>query len=496
MTFRAPVVAASLAAILVLPLAGPACCSAGGRPCSSPGCSRCRRCSRSTAAWCARTAVIALLAPAADARGAALARRRTAGVGCRLRGAGALCLWFHLATAPLLAAPFGLLVIETALARLRAERGCAASRRASARRAISRSVAGLARAPGRARSWCPPGDRCATSTPPRAASRASRSSWCRRSLVFRPAPPTGTPALTVTLLFWGLAAVGCRRPGAPARAARALPGGGDARAVGGARDPGADRTAQPDHLQSLSDRHPAAGAAPASRPVSPQLADRFAPPARRARARGVVVPAAPARAAGGRPARSPTPPSGDRRSSTARTSSASTSRAADRCATAVPPFYRDQSWRAAAGADRRVPVSRRLERDALALRLPDDPSRAGGRGRALRLALRRAAAAAQPRLLAAAGAAREPGAVPRRSSRSAGGGDPRCVGGDDTGNRYHPEEWEEFAQTAGRVTRSLRRRWGPPLYRDDRIIGVGPRRGAPSHERKAARADDRAPCTH
>jgi hypothetical protein len=66
------------------------------------------------------------------------------------------------------------------------------------------------------------------------------------------------------------------------------------------------------------------------------------------------------------------------------------------------------------------------------------------------------------------------------------------VGGDDSGNRFNPEEWVEFAQTAGRATRGLRRRWGPPLYRDDRItvwdldevrrrMGDGPR--ARSRER-------------
>jgi hypothetical protein len=43
------------------------------------------------------------------------------------------------------------------------------------------------------------------------------------------------------------------------------------------------------------------------------------------------------------------------------------------------------------------------------------------------------------------------------------------VGGDDSGNRYRPEEWVEFARTAGRVTRGLRRRFGPPFYRDDNM---------------------------
>jgi len=43
------------------------------------------------------------------------------------------------------------------------------------------------------------------------------------------------------------------------------------------------------------------------------------------------------------------------------------------------------------------------------------------------------------------------------------------VGGDDTGDRFNPHEWVEFAQTAGRVTRGLRRRFGPPVFRDDRI---------------------------
>jgi hypothetical protein len=43
------------------------------------------------------------------------------------------------------------------------------------------------------------------------------------------------------------------------------------------------------------------------------------------------------------------------------------------------------------------------------------------------------------------------------------------VGGDDSGNRYRPDQWEEFALTAGRMTRNLRRRWGTPLYRDRQL---------------------------
>jgi hypothetical protein len=43
------------------------------------------------------------------------------------------------------------------------------------------------------------------------------------------------------------------------------------------------------------------------------------------------------------------------------------------------------------------------------------------------------------------------------------------VGGDDSGNRWLPEQWDEFTLTAGRTTRALRRRWGVPIYRDDRI---------------------------
>jgi hypothetical protein len=43
------------------------------------------------------------------------------------------------------------------------------------------------------------------------------------------------------------------------------------------------------------------------------------------------------------------------------------------------------------------------------------------------------------------------------------------VGGDDSGNRWLPEQWDEFTVIAGRTTRALRRRWGVPVYRDERI---------------------------
>jgi hypothetical protein len=43
------------------------------------------------------------------------------------------------------------------------------------------------------------------------------------------------------------------------------------------------------------------------------------------------------------------------------------------------------------------------------------------------------------------------------------------VGGDDSGNRWLPEQWDEFTLIAGRTARALRRRWGAPIYRDDRV---------------------------
>jgi hypothetical protein len=43
-------------------------------------------------------------------------------------------------------------------------------------------------------------------------------------------------------------------------------------------------------------------------------------------------------------------------------------------------------------------------------------------------------------------------------------------GGDDSGNRYLPAEWEEFSRIAAKVGRGLRRRWGPPSYRDAAIM--------------------------
>jgi len=43
------------------------------------------------------------------------------------------------------------------------------------------------------------------------------------------------------------------------------------------------------------------------------------------------------------------------------------------------------------------------------------------------------------------------------------------IGGDDTGNRYQPEQWAETKRVAARLIRGLRRRWGPPLLHDDRV---------------------------
>jgi hypothetical protein len=43
------------------------------------------------------------------------------------------------------------------------------------------------------------------------------------------------------------------------------------------------------------------------------------------------------------------------------------------------------------------------------------------------------------------------------------------AGGDDTGNRYNPHEWEEMVPTARRFAHGLRRRWGAPAYDDGRV---------------------------
>ena len=46
----------------------------------------------------------------------------------------------------------------------------------------------------------------------------------------------------------------------------------------------------------------------------------------------------------------------------------------------------------------------------------------------------------------------------------------RIEGGDDSGNLYRPDEWQRMARISRRVARNLRRRWGPPAVADDRIL--------------------------
>jgi hypothetical protein len=46
----------------------------------------------------------------------------------------------------------------------------------------------------------------------------------------------------------------------------------------------------------------------------------------------------------------------------------------------------------------------------------------------------------------------------------------RVTGGDDSGNRYRPDEWARYAMHGNRMARRLRRSWGPPFYKDGGIV--------------------------
>ena len=176
------------------------------------------------AAWCGRTAVIGLLAPAAAL---AVLRWRASG-----RLGGALRFAVLARAVPLVPSRDGAAAGRALrAARDRDRRGATASRSARAASRRARSAArsrdrrpASARAPRSARSWCRPGSRCATSTPPRAASRASRSSWCRRSPSSGRRRHGAAESRSRYVLVPGRGRV--RRPGAPAPAARALPGRG------------------------------------------------------------------------------------------------------------------------------------------------------------------------------------------------------------------------------------------------------------------------------
>ena len=351
--------------------------------------------------------VIALLAPAAML--AVLRWRATDGsVGVAFAVVAALCLWFHLATAPL----------------------CRGLRDAVDGDVVSRVRGRLGRGPRVA-----PRDLAIAAAPrgPRrrvhgaglaVAARPLRRQERHRALLVRAGAADrsssgrdrrrdgGAHDRGLVLVAAAVGAPSWRAAGA----ARALPDRGGARAVGRARGPGADRTAQPDHPQSLPGRHLAAGAALVAAGLA-EITDRIA--THSSPAGGVVAPALlfAMLVAGG-----PFADATFRRSSFQHSKDFirfDEPRRRDRRRSRCHLLSRRELARRRR-RDRRVPVSWRLERDALALRLSDDPSRAGDGGGALRLAVRRAAAVAQPCLLAAARAAREPGAVPRRPSRSAG----------------------------------------------------------------------------
>jgi hypothetical protein len=459
MTFRAPIVVASMATILVLPwIARPLI----GR--------------RAAVLWAwllalspvlaiyggmvRPYAVIGLLAPAAVL---AILRWRASGRlgwGIAFAVLAALCLWFHLATAPLLVAPFGLLLLETIAARVRgrarAEQPQATPRDLAIAAGTSAVLVGAFMVPA----WQSLRDLY-----------AAKSGIAGFSFELVPAiarlqagAADGRSELTVTILFWCLAAVGFavvaqrRAPLAlyPAAAALAQWVGLAILAPIGLLNPIIFNRYLIGTLPLVL-----LGVAAGLAEVTDRMASRSSPAA------GVLAPALllALLVAGG--------PFAD---ATFRRSSFRHSKDFIRfdeprgkiAADSVPPFYREQSWREAGAALVELPfrggwsATRSHYVYQTIHRAPVIAAEPYGWPCDERLRLRNHVCSQAPTLLAS----------PARYlvvHRDPLGEESHVVGGDDTGNRYRPEEWDEFAQTAGRVTRGLRRRWGPPLYRDARI---------------------------
>ncbi len=220
MTFRAPVVFASLARSW--------CCRWLARPligrraaaCSSPGCWRSRRCSRSTAAWCGRTGDRAAGAGRRRSRCCAGARAGGCGGGLRLAVLARALPLVPSRDGAALAAPFGLLVIETRRGAARVDALAIEQPRATPRDlAIAAVSAPLLVGAFMVPAWQSLRDLY-----------AAKSGIARFS--FELVPPIarlqagaadGTAEIAVTVLFWCAGRGRVRRPGAPARAARALP---------------------------------------------------------------------------------------------------------------------------------------------------------------------------------------------------------------------------------------------------------------------------------
>ena len=460
MTFRAPVVAASLAAILVLPwLARPML----GRRAAI------------LFAWVLALSpvlaiyggmvrpygVIGLLAPAATLTVLRWRASGRLGWGVAFAVIGALSVWFHLATAPLVAAPFGLLVIETALARLRPLPARSEPARARARDlAMVAGLAVLLVASFMLPAWQSLRELYAAKSGI-AGFSFELVPWIAR---LQAGAAVGKADLTVTILFWFLAAVGFvelarrRAPLALYAAAATL-----------AQWVGLAILAPIGLLNPIIFNRYLIGTLPlvllgvgaGLAEITDRIASRSGPAA------VVVMPALLlAMLVAGSPFAD----------ATFRRSSFQHSKDFIRfdeprgkiAASSVPSFYRDESWREDGGAIVEFPfrggwsATRSHYVYQTIHRAPVVAAEPYGWPCDERLRLRNHVCSQPPALLAS----------PARYlvvHRDPLGEESAIVGGDDTGDRYHPEEWEEFARTAGRVTRSLRRRWGPPLHRDDRL---------------------------
>jgi alpha-1,2-mannosyltransferase len=459
MTFRAPIVVFSLATILMLPWLA--------RPLIG---------ARAAVLWAwllalspvlaiyggmvRPYAVIGLLAPAAAL---AILRWRESG---RLRWGvsfavlAALCLWFHLATAPLLVAPFGLLVIETVVARARGRAPTEEPRARPRDLAIAAVLAAALVGAFMVPAWQSLRDLY-----------AAKSGIAQFSVELVPAiarlqagASDGRSELTVTILFWCLAAVGFavlawRRAGValyPAASALVQWVGLAILAPIGLLNPIIFNRYLIGTLPLVL-LGVAAGLA--------EVTDRIAP--RSSPAAGIMTPALllALLVAGG--------PFAD---ATFRRSSFQHSKDFIRFdeprgkidAGSVPPFYRDPSVREGGAAIIELPfrggwsATRSHYVYQSIHRAPVIAAEPYGWPCDERLRLRNHVCSQPPALLASS-------ARYLVVHRDPLGEESQVAGGDDSGNRYRPEEWNEFAQTAGRVTRGLRRRWGPPLQRDDRI---------------------------
>ncbi len=150
-------------------------------------------------------AVIGLLAPAATLTVLRWRASGRLGWGVAFAVIGALCVWFHLATAPLAAAPFGLLVIETALLRLRPGAARSEPPRVPARDlAIVAGLAALLVASFMLPAWQSLRDLYAAKSGIAPFSFELVPSIAR----LQAGAAVGRAELTVTILFWCLATVG------------------------------------------------------------------------------------------------------------------------------------------------------------------------------------------------------------------------------------------------------------------------------------------------